>query len=75
MSNLAEAPNAGTFATDEDKIVAWRKEELEKAGYNKLHAEQIAERHQGPEAIDLHEAVELVTEKGCDPHIAASIVI
>lgn len=80
MSNLAEAPETGTVSTDEESIVGWRKQVLEEAGYNKHHARQIAERFSGPEPIDLHTAVRLVTSvedggKGCNPHTAADILI
>lgn len=76
MSEAATAANTkiGTTSTDEEKIEAWRRKELEEAGYNELHAAHIASRHTGPDAIDLHYAVDLVKEKGCDPHVAAEIL-
>jgi hypothetical protein len=77
MSNVAV--KEGIEETDEEKISRWRQEELERAGFSKPHAEKLAVRHSGPEAIDLHEAIELVTPKeqggkGCDPHIAIDIL-
>jgi hypothetical protein len=73
-------PSAGTLSTDETKITAWRKEQLELAGYSEPHVKAISRRHTGPDAIDLHKAVLLVTPKdkggkGCDPHVAADILL
>ena len=80
MTSLAEAPDTGTLATDEEKIVSWRQEELERAGYNSIHAKRIAERWTGDDLIDLHEAVELIKPKdeggkGAPPHLAADILL
>lgn len=59
----------------EIKITSWRYDRLLEAGYSKLHAKQISERYTGYDAIDLHRAIELVTIKGADPHVAADILI
>jgi hypothetical protein len=54
----------------EDEVVAWRREQLRRAGCRRFEAEVLArERH-----IDLHEAVELL-ERGCPPKIALEIML
>ncbi|HWQ00472.1 MAG TPA: hypothetical protein VN449_00010 [Gaiellaceae bacterium] len=54
----------------EDEVVAWRREQLRRAGCRRFEAEVLArERH-----IDLHEAVELL-ERGCPPKIALEILL
>jgi len=54
----------------EDEVVAWRREQLRRAGCRRFEAEVLArERH-----IDLHEAVELL-ERGCPPNIALEILL
>lgn len=50
---------------------AWRLEELERAGYPRELAAEIAGRLE----IDLHHAVALVREQGCAPDIAARILL
>lgn len=78
MSSLAAEGNTGTVTTDEDKIVEWRRGQLENAGMTTIHAQRIAEKHTGPDAYDLHEVIEqfrAMREKGADPHVAADIII
>ena len=53
-----------------ERIESWRLEKLEKAGYAQDDAALIAARHD----IDLHFAVGLL-EKGCEPALAAKIVL
>jgi hypothetical protein len=54
----------------EDEVVAWRRDQLRRAGCRRFEAEVLArERH-----IDLHEAVELL-ERGCPPKIALEILL
>ena len=54
----------------EDEVVAWRREQLRRAGCRRFEAEVLArERH-----IDLHEAIELL-ERGCPPKIALEIML
>lgn len=54
----------------EDEVVAWRREQLRRAGCRRFEAEVLArERH-----IDLHEAVELL-ERGCPPKTALEILL
>jgi len=54
----------------EDEVVAWRREQLRRAGCRRFEAEVLArERH-----VDLHEAVELL-ERGCPAKIALEILL
>jgi len=54
----------------EDEVVAWRSEQLRRAGCRRFEAEVLArERH-----IDLHEAVALL-ERGCPPKLALEILV
>jgi len=54
----------------EDEVVAWRREQLRRAGCRRFEAEVLARERQ----IDLHEAVELL-ERGCPPKIALEILL
>lgn len=54
----------------EDQVVAWRREQLRRAGCRRFEAEILARRS----SIDLHEAVELL-ERGCPSHVAAKILL
>ncbi len=56
--------------TDWERVVEWRLEELERAGYDTPSAEQLAERAD----IDLHLAVALV-RGGCPAETALSILL
>jgi hypothetical protein len=56
--------------TDWERVVEWRLEELERAGYDTPSARRLAER---PD-IDLHLAVALV-RGGCPAEIALSILL
>ena len=51
-------------------VERWRTRELVEAGYLEGDAEKIASSR-----ADLHEAVELVTVKGCPPATAAKIIL
>jgi hypothetical protein len=54
----------------EDEVVAWRREQLRRAGCRRFEAEVLArERH-----VDLHEAVALL-ERGCPAKIALEILL
>jgi len=63
---------AETIALDPEleRIEAWRVERLERAGYSREAAEQLAMRHD----IDLHRAVDLIGA-GCPPDIALRILL
>ena len=52
------------------KVEGWRLHVLVEAGYPPALAEQIAQSR-----ADLHEAVTLVTERGCSPELAAQILL
>ena len=52
------------------KVESWRLHVLIEAGYPLPLAEQVAQSR-----ADLHEAVTLVTERGCRPEIAAQILL
>jgi len=56
-------------ATD-DEVVAWRREQLRRAGCRRFEAEVLARERQ----VDLHEAVELL-ERGCPSRIALDILL
>jgi hypothetical protein len=53
-----------------EQVEAWRLAELERAGYSRDVAGEIARRHD----IDLHMAVDLV-KGGCTPELAARILL
>jgi hypothetical protein len=57
--------------TEGERVQAWRQEELERAGYPRELAQELAERID----VDLHTAVALVREQGCAPDIAARILL
>jgi hypothetical protein len=56
-------------ATD-DEVVAWRRDQLKRAGCRRSDAEVLARERQ----VDLHEAVELL-ERGCPSKIAVEILL
>ena len=53
-----------------DRIVRWRSEELERAGYSPDGAASLAARLE----VDLHEAIDLV-KGGCPPDTAVKILL
>jgi hypothetical protein len=57
--------------TEGERVQAWRQEELERAGYPRELAGEIAGRFD----VDLHTAVALVREQGCAPDVAARILL
>ena len=52
------------------KVESWRLHVLIEAGYPLPLAEQVARSR-----ADLHEAVDLVTRRGCRPEVAAEILL
>jgi hypothetical protein len=58
--------------TEAQKVEAWRLEQLLAAGYPIHEAEQLAVAPWHD--VDLHEAVELVTVRGCPPSVAFRIL-
>jgi hypothetical protein len=58
------------MALEWTKILAWRREQLCRAGYNDRDAADLAEHNH----VDLHTAVALVA-RGCPPALAARILL
>ena len=59
-----------TARVTEDQVVAWRRDQLRRAGCRRFEAEVLARERQ----VDLHEAVELL-ERGCPSKIALEILL
>jgi hypothetical protein len=59
-----------TFTPSEDKVIAWRKQTLE-AVYPEPYASWLA----NDVTVDLHQAVDLVVVRGCDPVLAYKILL
>ena len=57
-------------SSDEDGIVLWRAEELQRAGFRPVLADAVAVRKD----VDLHLAVDLV-KKGCPDDMAIRILL
>ena len=56
--------------TANDEVVAWRREQLARAGCRRFEAEVLARELR----VDLHDAVELL-KRGCASRIALEILI
>ncbi len=56
--------------TERERIEAWRRQALERAGYPPDVAVRLAAR----EDVDLHRAVQLL-ERGCSAELAARILL
>lgn len=56
--------------TEAERVVGWRREELERAGYDRAGAKELAERSD----VDLHYAVDLV-RRGCSHELALKILL
>jgi hypothetical protein len=52
------------------RVESWRLHVLMEAGYPLPLAERIAQSE-----ADLHQAVDLITERGCSPEVAAQILL
>ena len=52
------------------KVESWRLHVLMDAGYPLALAERVAQSD-----ADLHEAVDIVTRRGCSPEVAAQILL
>jgi hypothetical protein len=59
-----------TARVTEDQVVAWRRDQLRRAGCRRFEAEVLARERQ----VDLHEAVKLL-ERGCPSKIALEILL
>jgi hypothetical protein len=55
--------------TEADRVMRWRAQELERAGYSPTAAAELAERND----VDLHRATELL-ESGCPAELALEIL-
>ena len=64
------AAEAGTRNEELERVEAWRAEELERAGYSREAAAEIAARHD----VDLHRAVDLLRQ-GCPHDVALAILL
>jgi hypothetical protein len=65
------AANTNVIVESElDRIVRWRSEELERAGYSHDGAASLAPHLE----VDLHEAIDLV-KRGCPAEIALRILL
>lgn len=53
-----------------DRIETWRREELQRAGYDSASALVLAAKHD----IDLHEAIDLLRQ-GCSVELALQILL
>jgi hypothetical protein len=56
--------------TEAERVMKWRREELERAGYDTSAARKLAERTY----VDLHRAVELL-RSGCPRETAVQILL
>jgi hypothetical protein len=70
MTEMTVAPEIQIEETEADRVVRWRAQELERAGYDTEAAAQLAERND----VDLHRAIELV-ELGCPGDLALQILL
>ena len=68
-SDVIEVPLASREG-EEERVLAWREAELERAGFSGRNAFELAIR---PD-IDLHHAIDLV-RRGCPPATACRILI
>jgi hypothetical protein len=55
--------------TEADRVVRWRAQELERAGYDPAAATELAARND----VDLHRAIELL-DAGCPADLALQIL-
>jgi hypothetical protein len=55
--------------TEADRVVRWRAQELERAGYDPAAAAELAARND----VDLHRAIELL-DAGCPADLALQIL-
>ncbi len=58
------------FDTEAERVLLWREEELERAGYGRDAARQLA----GCSSVDLHSATELL-RRGCPESTAVAILL
>jgi hypothetical protein len=71
MSTMAAAELQDLeFDTEAERVLLWREEELERAGYDRDTARRLAEAP----GVDLHLATELL-RRGCPASTAVSILL
>ena len=68
MNARIEIPSGRS--TEEDRVVTWRREELERAGYDEQVAEMLSELRY----VDLHLATHLL-RRGCPADMALKILV
>ncbi len=61
---------ANLISEEHERIAAWRREELERAGYPPEAAADLAGRYE----VDLRHAISLL-ERGCPPDLALEILL
>ena len=66
----AELQDLDFFDTEAERVLLWREEELERAGYDRDTARQLAEAP----SVDLHLATELL-RRGCPESTAIAILL
>lgn len=70
MSIHLEDDETTTPNEEEDRVLSWRCEALERAGFDRMLAVSLALARE----VDLHSALDLV-RRGCPPPLAASILL
>jgi hypothetical protein len=66
----AELQDLDFLDTEAERVLLWREEELERAGYDRDTARQLAEA----QGVDLHLATELL-RRGCPESTAVQILL
>jgi hypothetical protein len=66
----AELQDLDFLDTEAERVLLWREEELERAGYDRDTARQLAEA----QGVDLHFATELL-RRGCPESTAIKILL
>jgi hypothetical protein len=71
MDTMTTAAEPQLYAeTEAERVERWRAEELERAGYDRHTALELAARND----VDLHRAVDLL-RRGCARELAAAILL
>jgi hypothetical protein len=68
MTRRTRRARAGRTLGDLPEVTGWRREQLERAGFDRRLARLLA-----ASTVDLHGLIDLV-EHGCPPHLAARIM-
>ena len=67
---MAKAVICEELSDEEARVLEWRADTLERAGYDQVWANVLA----ASSGVDLHRAVEIV-RSGCPPELAARILL